>query len=53
MSGNKADFYRCGEIMITNFPGVKYKAIKRKFMYLFPKYLDSKLQDLLQRFWAV
>ena len=32
VSGNKADFYRCGEIMISKFPGVKYKAIKRKFM---------------------
>ena len=23
--------------MISKFPGVKYKAIKKKFMYLFPK----------------
>ena len=32
-SGNKADFYRCGEIMISKFPGVKYKANKKEFTY--------------------
>ena len=31
-SGNKADFYRCGEIMISKFPGVKYKADKWYFV---------------------
>ena len=32
VSGNKADFYRCGEIMISKFPGVKCKAIRKEFV---------------------